>query len=140
MRTHFMADAQLTGSADGGRDAMVRELESGNTIDVLGYPLSAKCYEEFLEFDPGLVLGQVQTPLLVVAIGAKKRQRNDLNLFLGQRAREDTQISFYYAEERPFWVDPNDTWRELRFWQGHEGLFSKTIDWLDDAKSGERAS
>lgn len=141
MRTHLMAEAQLTGRNIGARENMVRELRSGNTVHVLGYPLSAECYQEFVECDPGGVLGRAPTSRrLVVAIGAKKRQRNDLDLFLEHQAGGSAETTFFYAEERPFWIDPNDTWRELRFWKGHEGLFSRSIDWLDGAVSGKRPS
>lgn len=137
IRTQAMAANTLAGRVVESRENLIQSLEAGKTIDVLAYPLSARCYQEFIGCDVEAAITHSQVPRLVAAIGSQKRKRKDLDLFTVSDGSSPQRIHFVQVEEKPFWTDPNDTWRELRFWRGHEELFARTASWLDSiATSG----
>ncbi len=136
LRMQVMAANILAGRVVETRQNLIDRLNSGQGVDVLAYPLSTACFNEFLAVDVAAEVGGEHGPTLLAAIGPQKRRRKDLELLARAYERRHRPVKLLQVRERPFWVDPNDTWRELRFWQGHEGLFGQTIDWLDEIGEG----
>lgn len=131
LRMQVVADNVLAGRVVATREELLGRLKSGHTVDVLGYPFTSECVRDFLEADLLGQIGGTHGPTLVMAIGRQTRSRKDLQAIVDAYVERGRPVDFDRAAEQPFWIDPGDPWRELASWQGHEGLFRQTADWLD---------
>lgn len=131
IRMQVVADNVLAGRVVKTREDLLGELKSGRNVDILGYPLAPQCCREFIQTDLLGRLGGEHGPVLVVGLGRQKRRRKDLEAIVQAYRQRDRAVEFVQIPEQPFWIDPNDPWRQLASWSGHEGLFRHSADWLD---------
>jgi hypothetical protein len=113
------------------REHLLRDLQEGRCVDILGFMLSPKCFEEFGKVDMRAQVGRLPGSTLIVAISKQKRNHKDLQLLLKTYQRNNRPVRLLHVQERPFWIDPNNAIRELAAWQGHDSLFQQTLDWLE---------
>jgi len=140
LRMQVVADNMAAGRIIATRRELHGRLASAGTIDVLGYPFTARCLRSFEQTDFLKQVEGVRVPTLILAVGRQKRSRGDLEAVVDACRRDSGEVKFDYVEEQPFWIDPNDPWRELASWQGHDGLFRQSGDWLDRVAAGSSAA
>jgi exosortase A-associated hydrolase 2 len=131
LRAVVVAENALAGRAVTTRGALLRGLEAGEVIDLLGYPLSPRCLNQLNDLDPLAETGPGRVPTLVVGIGRQRSARRDFEELAAAYRERGRQVELVAAVEQRFWTDPGDPWREHSFWADHEGLFALTADWLE---------
>ena len=131
VRMQVIAENIREGMVGKTREHLLKDLQEGKCVDILGFMLSPQCFEEFVKVDMPVPVARFRGPTLIVAIGKHKRNRNDLGLLSEAYKRNNVPVQILYVQERSFWVDPNDAIRELAAWQGHDSLFQQTLDWLE---------
>lgn len=127
LRMQVMAENIREGVVRSGRQHLLESLHQGKSVDILGYVLSPKSFNEFARVNVASEIKKFCGPVLIVAIG--KRQRKDLQMLAGQGNNKLSQI--LHIQDRRFWIDPNDALREIRFWRGHDDLFEQAATWLN---------
>lgn len=130
LRMQVMAENMREGEVRSGRQHLLKSLHEGKSVDILGYVLSPKSFDEFKRVNVALEIKRFCGPVLIVAIG--RRQRKDLQTLA--RRGDNRQSRIFHVRDRRFWIDPNDALRELRFWHGHDDLFRQTTTWLNSVQ------
>ncbi|OEU70558.1 MAG: hypothetical protein BA863_18215 [Desulfovibrio sp. S3730MH75] len=131
IRMRLIADNFREGLTAVTREQLLQNLKKGNCVDILGYMLSPKCFEEFNNVDLLDHAGRTLKNALIVAIMNRYRYRKDLEMLLDVYKSHKTPVQVLYVQERRFWIDPNNFIRELASWRGHESLFQQTLKWLE---------
>jgi exosortase A-associated hydrolase 2 len=121
----------LAGRVVATRSALLDQLRGGKSVDLLGYPLSSRCFHEFEATDVMSQLGTDRAPALVMAINRRPRRRPDLESLVSTFARCGRPVTLMEVHETPFWLDLADAWRELDSWQQHDDLFHRSLNWLE---------
>ena len=131
LRMQVIAENRRRNRVLGTLKSLVQELQEGRCVDIVGYCLSPKCFEEFTRVNVLARIGRFRGPTLIVSIGRQNRDRKDLQALLHAYLKTNTDVELIRVQERLFWIDPNDPFRELASWHGHDSLFEKTTDWLN---------
>jgi exosortase A-associated hydrolase 2 len=113
------------------RKKLINDLQDGKCVDILGYLLSPECYREFTGFNPHQCIEKYAGPILMVPISL--HMRKNIHKFLVNL--KHTSIDVMEVQDHPFWIDPNNPWREIKHWYDHQDLFKLTIDWLSNNKN-----
>ena len=131
IRMQVMATNLLAGKIAETREQLIGRLEKRESADILGYSISPECFDQFAHAD---VLSQLEGwrgPTLIAGLSRTQRLRRDLRAMADVYESHGCPAELIAVQEKPFWVDPDNAWRELRFWHGHDDLFAQTADWLD---------
>lgn len=131
LRMQVTAEHMREGRIVGTRKKLLKELQEGRCVDILGYLLSPKCFEEFNKVDMLAQVGCFRASTLIVAISKYKRERKDLQTLLEACQDNNTPVQMLHVQERPFWIDRNDPFQEFSSWHDHDFLFQQTTDWLE---------
>ncbi|MEE8450754.1 MAG: alpha/beta hydrolase [Thermoguttaceae bacterium] len=131
LRMQVVTQNALAGKVAETQKSLLDRLDNGQTVDILGYPLTPACSREFTGRDVLAEIGGSHGPTLIAAIGRQQRQRRDLRRMVEAYESRGSRVDFIHAQEQSFWIDPADPWREMGFWHGHEELFRLSADWLD---------
>jgi exosortase A-associated hydrolase 2 len=131
LRMQVMAEKFREGKVRMTRDELLKELKEGRCVDVLGFMLGPGFFEECMGLD---ILKQRKTfskPLLVVGVTRQRSYHTDLRSFIDSYPCENGYPTLMQVNDRPFWYDPNNVFRELASWFGHEILFQSTLEWME---------
>jgi len=131
LRTQVLARNIINGEVVESRERLRGRLEAGESVDILGFPLGAQCYRELLELDMLERVNLVQCPVSMFSIGRSGNIPSELRELHGLPRSTNDRITVERVKDQPFWIDPNDPWRELKFWHGHEQLFERSIQGLE---------
>ena len=110
-------------------------LESGQTVDIMAFPISTRSYETFMNFSVPDAVAGYSGPILIIGVGRAARVQKNLERFAALYQENESTVNVLGIEGRPFWMIPFDGWKELQSWQGHEKLFERTVNWLKAAGS-----
>ena len=132
-----MAENKWSGGFALTRKDLLDQLLDGRSVDILGFHLGPKCFQECTEVDLIQEAGRFRGKTLVVSIGNRQRQRRDLARLVQSYREQNTPVEMVQVPERSFWIDHGDPVKELNGWFRHEGLFARSMEWLQ--ASGEEA-
>ena len=132
LRMQVMADNLLEGRISKTRESMLRTLKDGNSVEILCFMLSPKCFEEFTAVDMLIQVSGFQGSTLIVNMSRQKRNRKDLQALFQAYSETDRPVQMLEVPERPFWIDHNNPWQEMASWFGHEAIFQQTAHWLNN--------
>jgi exosortase A-associated hydrolase 2 len=130
LRMQVVAESTWSGKVAKTRKDLLQELTKGNCVDILSFYLSPQCFEEFTRLDVPAQVGFFQGPVLIVGISKQQRKRKDLEDLIRAYQQNDTSPHYLLVPEQPFWIDPNNPFRELVSLRNHELLFNQTVEWL----------
>lgn len=134
LRLQTVAENIREGMVGKTRKHLLKDLQAGRSVDILGFMLGPECFKEFVKLDLPTHMGQFRGSTLIVAISKQKRNSKDLQLLLNAYQRKSTRAELLHVQDRPFWIDPSNPYRELASWQNdHDPLFKQTAYWLDVA-------
>lgn len=130
LRLQAMANREF-GSPAITREDLIRDMRATGTVDVVGYGLSARCFDELSTLDLPARVGTYEGDALIMAIQKRERKRRELQVLVRAYLKSGARADFENVLEQTFWNDPGNPFRELASWRGHEKLFDRSIDWLD---------
>lgn len=130
LRLQVMTDNKEHGKI-GTRQELLDKMQASGFVDILGYEISARCFEELSEIDLLSRIGRFQGRMQVSAINKRGRPRKEFESLAQIYAAQGADGQSSTVQDTPFWNDPNNPWRELAFWHGHEALFQQSIEWLN---------
>ncbi len=131
LRTQVLARNMINGEVVESRDRLRGQLEAGQSVDILGFPLGAQCYRELLALDVMQCVKTVRCAISIFSIGKSGNIPKELRELHELLQSMTNEIAVERVIDQPFWIDPNDPWRELRFWHGHESLFERSVHRLE---------
>ncbi len=129
IRMQVMSSNVLAARIVESREKIIERLSAGETVDILGYPLTTAHYQSFLNSDTD-ELRRTGSPALIAGIGGSAA-RKDLLALQKTMKTGSNDIRIIRTNNKIFWIDPGNAFRELGFWYGHDQLFNQSADWLD---------
>jgi exosortase A-associated hydrolase 2 len=135
LRMQVMAGVPADGASEQTREGLLSELTAGQVVDVLGFGLGPQCFHEFNTLDFLGGVGEFPGRVSIVAINKRTRERKDLQLLADAYRQHGTSVNMAAVQEQNFWIDPNDAFREIQSWQGHEALFAESSRWLAEQEN-----
>lgn len=106
------------------RDALVAQIQEGNTVNVEGSEISNPFFIEAVNIDLTKEDYRIKKPLLVMQISNSLRPEDPLKEFLQSNSARD--IEFRVIKERKMWIPQKIVYSPC------EELFSLTIKWMED--------
>jgi exosortase A-associated hydrolase 2 len=134
IRLQVMANREL-GSPEATRGDLVDAMRAQGTAEVVGYEMSAACFDALSSLDLASLIGGFHGEALIMAINKRGRKGRELQTLQQAYEAAGIRTELGSVSEQTFWSDPADPFRELAFWREHDDLFETSHAWLD-AQSG----
>ncbi len=134
LRMQVVAEKLRDGKVTKTRNDFLGDLKEGRPVDILGFMLGPELFNECVELALLAQGKRFSQPLLVFAMSRSESYRHDLHRFMESYPNMGKDLELVQLEERHFWLDPNNVFRELASWHGHEELFRLTFGWLEDRR------
>lgn len=103
------------------REALTREILSGQTVNIEGYEVGRALYSEMLELDPLALLGHARRRALVVQISPSE---NVDSQYAPLGALRNPAVEFRRVKELKFWMQQKSVFPPC------EALFAQSAEWL----------
>jgi exosortase A-associated hydrolase 2 len=104
--------------------SLIKQLHNDTLINVMGYPISRKLYESFIQNRAIDIEGFHNIPILVLSISILEEASSTIYSFLDDLNALSDNIIFEHINEEPFWNRP---------WRYHSPKTENaTIDWIQN--------
>jgi exosortase A-associated hydrolase 2 len=124
--TQFLRQKSATAIAAGGGEGvsvkgLVKELETGGTVEVMGYPVTQGLYAGFLRADLQGLPGKLPGPALFLTVGETDEAPGSLASLADTLRANGNAVDSEHVRETPFWD---------RYWRWEApALTGKTLAW-----------
>jgi exosortase A-associated hydrolase 2 len=103
--------------------SVVAQLQSGNPVEVAGYPISPELYASFLSVGDLPRRVEIKCPLFIATVSLMDKAPFALEKFAASLAAKSPAVHFTHVQAEPFWD---------RYWCWNSpDLTAKTLNWLD---------